>query len=80
MSPGTVTGRVCEKPSTTTLLLPSSLALHWLLTRPAVAAVIVGSEIPEELRRNLEAFELGLDSAHEAALTQIGESPAAPGG
>ncbi|MEY2430559.1 MAG: hypothetical protein QOC92_284 [Acidimicrobiaceae bacterium] len=52
---------------------PAQLALHWLLNRPAVAAAIVGPETPEELKRNLDAFEVKLDDSQEAELDAVGQ-------
>jgi 1-deoxyxylulose-5-phosphate synthase len=51
---------------------PAQLALHWLLSRPAVAAAIVGPENPDELAKNLTAFDVELDPDQLAELDAIG--------
>lgn len=53
---------------------PANLALHWLLSRPPVAAAIVGPETPDELRQNAQVFEVKLDDEQLASLDAIGQS------
>lgn len=42
---------------------PARVALAWLLTRPAVAAVLVGASRPEQVERNVAAADLTLPDA-----------------
>jgi 1-deoxyxylulose-5-phosphate synthase len=54
---------------------PAHLALHWLMTRPALAAAIIGPETPEELRQNLGVFDVTLDHTQLEQLDAIGKPP-----
>ena len=51
---------------------PAHLALHWLFTRPGLASAIIGPETPEELQRNLGAFDVRLDTEQTQTLDEIG--------
>jgi aryl-alcohol dehydrogenase-like predicted oxidoreductase len=58
--------------------VPSSqLALHWVLTRPAVASVVVGAESVVELESAVAATTLALDEDQLARLDAVGR-PAPP--
>lgn len=60
-------------------LTPYQVSLAWLLSRPAVASVIVGAESVEEVRANATAAEIELDPEQRQALTErASESPAFP--
>jgi aryl-alcohol dehydrogenase-like predicted oxidoreductase len=58
-------------------LRPYYLALAWLLSRPAVASVIVGPETVDELRANATAADLVLAPAQLDALTALAIEPPA---
>ena len=47
------------------------MSLAWLLSRPAVASVIVGAETVDELRANATAADVDLDPAQLDALTAL---------
>jgi 1-deoxyxylulose-5-phosphate synthase len=51
---------------------PAQLALHWLLSRPAVAAAIVGPETPDELAASLTALDVVLGDEQSIELNGIG--------
>lgn len=53
------------------------VSLAWLLSRPTVASVIVGAEIPEELHANAATADMTLDPAQLDALTALADEPAA---
>ncbi len=53
------------------------VALAWLLSRPAVASVIVGPETLEELRADAAAADVHLSSAQLDALTELADEPRA---
>jgi aryl-alcohol dehydrogenase-like predicted oxidoreductase len=55
---------------------PPQLALHWLFTRPSLAAAVVGPESPEELEQNLGALDVRLDAEQQAALDEVGRAVA----
>jgi aryl-alcohol dehydrogenase-like predicted oxidoreductase len=55
----------------------SQVALAWLLTRPAVASVIIGVRTMEQLEDNLHATELNLT---EDEITRLNEVSALPEG
>lgn len=42
---------------------PASLAIRWLINRPAVASAIVGASRPEQVQANLKAFDVHVDQA-----------------
>ena len=50
---------------------PGTLALAWLLTRPAVTAPIIGPRTREQLDSALSAVELSLSPEHLARLDEI---------
>jgi aryl-alcohol dehydrogenase-like predicted oxidoreductase len=49
---------------------PAQVALAWLLTRPAVASVLVGASRPEQLDDNLRAADLALTADDLRALDE----------
>jgi len=51
------------------------VALAWLLTRPAVASVVVGARTVEQLERNLPGAELKLASEEVERLDSISATP-----
>ena len=54
---------------------PAHLALHWLMTRPALGAAIIGPETPEELKQNLGVFQVSLDDKQLEQLDSVGRPP-----
>ena len=58
-------------------LSPYQVALTWLLTRPAVASVIVGPETVDELRANATAADILLDTEQLNVLTTLAVEPPA---
>jgi aryl-alcohol dehydrogenase-like predicted oxidoreductase len=58
-------------------LEPYQLSLAWLLSRPAVASVIVGAENLDELRANATATDVQLEQAQLDALTALASEPPA---
>ena len=58
-------------------LAPYQVSLAWLLSRPAVASVIVGAETVDELLGNTTAADVQLDAAQLDALTALSAEPAA---
>jgi aryl-alcohol dehydrogenase-like predicted oxidoreductase len=58
-------------------LAPYQVSLAWLLSRPAVASVIVGAETVDELRANATAADVRLDVAQLDALTALAIEPGA---
>ncbi|GGJ14142.1 aldo/keto reductase [Paenarthrobacter histidinolovorans] len=58
-------------------LSPYQVALTWLLSRPAVASVIVGPETVDELRANATAADVLLDTKQLDALTALAIEPPA---
>lgn len=52
-------------------LEPYQVSLAWLLSRPAVASVIVGAESENELRANVTAADIDLDSQQHVALDDL---------
>lgn len=53
------------------------VSLAWLLSRPAVASVIVGAETVEELRANASAADVELQPEQLALLTALADEPPA---
>ena len=53
----------------------AQVALNWLLSRPGVAAPIVGARRVEQLEDNLGAVGWRLDDAQLARLTEVSEPP-----
>ncbi|MEP3435718.1 MAG: aldo/keto reductase, partial [Hoeflea sp.] len=49
---------------------PSSVALAWLLSRPGVAAPLIGARSLDQLKANLMALEVKLDNAELAQLDE----------
>jgi 1-deoxyxylulose-5-phosphate synthase len=62
-------GRVVEQASREWGLQPYQLSLAWLLSRPAVASVIVGAESVDELTGNASAADIVLEPAQLDYLT-----------
>lgn len=58
-------------------LSPYQVALTWLLSRPAVASVIVGPETVDELRANATAADILLDTKQLDVLTALAIEPPA---
>jgi len=58
-------------------LAPYQVSLAWLLSRPAVASVIVGAETADELTANATAADVELEPAQLDALTALATEPAA---
>jgi 1-deoxyxylulose-5-phosphate synthase len=54
-----------------------TLAMAWVLTDPAVTAVIAGPRTPEQLTSAIAALDLHLDAADRAALTAVVDQAAA---
>jgi aryl-alcohol dehydrogenase-like predicted oxidoreductase len=52
------------------------VALNWLLQRPTVASVIIGSRTEDQLRQNLGAVGWNLSAEQVAALNTASEQPA----
>ncbi len=50
---------------------PYQVSLAWLLSRPAVASVIVGAEAAEEVTANATAADVTLDPAQLDELTVL---------
>jgi 1-deoxyxylulose-5-phosphate synthase len=64
-------GRGVERLSQDWSLQPYQVSLAWLLSRPAVASVIVGAETVEEITANATAADVILDKAQLDALTAL---------
>jgi aryl-alcohol dehydrogenase-like predicted oxidoreductase len=58
-------------------LAPYQISLAWLLSRPAVASVIVGAETPEELHANATAANVQLEPMQLDILTALAKKPSA---
>jgi aryl-alcohol dehydrogenase-like predicted oxidoreductase len=58
-------------------LAPYQTSLAWLLSRPAVASVIVGAETSEELHANATAATVQLDPMQRDTLTALATKPSA---
>ena len=54
---------------------PAQVALAWLLTRPAVTSVIVGTRTSGQLLDNLAAADLSLTADELARLEQVSRPP-----
>lgn len=52
---------------------PAHVAIAWLLTRPAVASVLLGARTVEQLEQTLGAADLVLDEAEVEALTRASD-------
>ena len=64
-------GRAVEGLAQDWSLQPYQVSLAWLLSRPAVASVIVGSETVEEITANATAADVQLEQAQLDALTAL---------
>ena len=53
----------------------AQVALNWLLSRPGVAAPIIGARRVDQLEDNLGAVGWRLDDAHRERLTEVSEPP-----
>ncbi|MGJ3262831.1 MAG: aldo/keto reductase [Salinarimonas sp.] len=49
----------------------SHVALAWLMSRPGVAAILLGARTTEQLEENLDAADLVLEPSEIAALTEV---------
>ena len=54
---------------------PAQVALRWVLSQPAVTAVIVGSRNSEQFRENLDTADLVLAEDHLQRLTEVSQLP-----
>lgn len=70
-------GRAVEQLSREWGLQPNQVSLAWLLSRPAVASVIVGAESADEVTSNATAADLTLDLAQLDTLTALTHGSAA---
>ncbi|HEY0949079.1 aldo/keto reductase [Nocardioides sp.] len=52
---------------------PAHVALAWLLSRPAVASVLLGARTTEQLEQTLGAVDLALDEDEITALTRVSD-------
>ena len=50
---------------------PARVALAWVVGRPGVAATLMGVSRPEQVKDNVQALGLVLDSSHRAALDAV---------
>ena len=64
-------GRAVERLSQDWGLQPYQVSLAWLLSRPAVASVIVGAESVEEITANATEADVKLEQAQLDALTAL---------
>ncbi len=64
-------GRTVERLSQEWSLRPYQVSLAWLLSRPAVASVIVGVETVEEITANATAADVKMEQAQLDALTAL---------
>jgi aryl-alcohol dehydrogenase-like predicted oxidoreductase len=65
-------GRAVERLAVDWSLQPYQLSLAWLLSRPAVASVIVGAETVEEVTANATAADVKLEQDQLHALSALG--------
>jgi aryl-alcohol dehydrogenase-like predicted oxidoreductase len=68
-------GHAVERLSREWGLPPYQVSLAWLLSRPAVASVIVGAEVAAEVTANATAADVTLDQAQLDALTALPADP-----
>jgi len=54
---------------------PAQVALRWVLSQPAITAVIVGSRNAEQLGENLKATDLKLDNDNLQKLNEVSHLP-----
>ncbi len=54
---------------------PAQIALAWLMTRPAVASVVIGARTEAQLADNLKAAELALSADEIAKLEAVSRPP-----
>jgi aryl-alcohol dehydrogenase-like predicted oxidoreductase len=54
---------------------PAQVALRWVLSQPAITAVIVGSRNAEQLDENMNTADLKLDDDHLQKLTEVSHLP-----
>ncbi|NJP89212.1 aldo/keto reductase [Nonomuraea sp. FMUSA5-5] len=57
---------------------PSKVALAWVAGRPGVTSVLLGPRTVEQLRENLEAFDLDLPAPAQARLDEISRADLGP--
>ena len=70
---GKVAGEVLNRVAEAHHASPTQIALAWLLTRPAVASVIVGARTLNQLKDNLLAADLRLDEDEIAPLNTVSD-------
>jgi aryl-alcohol dehydrogenase-like predicted oxidoreductase len=54
--------------------VPGALAMAWLLSRPAVGAVLAGAKTPDQTKENILAADLRLSPTELDALTALSDS------
>ena len=54
---------------------PAQAALRWILSRPAITAVIVGSRNARQLEENLKTVDLELDDDNLQKLNEVSYLP-----
>ena len=59
---------------------PTTVAVRWVLERPGVAAVLMGTRSSAHLEQNLEVFGFGLDEDDRALLDELLRAAEGPGG
>jgi aryl-alcohol dehydrogenase-like predicted oxidoreductase len=64
-------GRAVERLSQEWNLKPNQVSLAWLLSRPAVASVIVGAESVDEITANAGAADVALEQDQLDALNAL---------
>lgn len=55
---------------------PAKIAIAWVLSRPAVANVVLAAETRKELEENIDAIEITLSDGQLDILEQVGDVPA----
>lgn len=55
---------------------PANIALAWVMERPGVDSVIIGTTKPEQLEANAKAVDIRLSADETAALDQLSKPPA----
>jgi aryl-alcohol dehydrogenase-like predicted oxidoreductase len=53
----------------------AQVALAWLLTRPAIATLVIGARTEEQLAENLKAAELRLTDVNVTRLEEVSRRP-----
>lgn len=70
-------GETCAREGIAPGQLMVHISLAWLLSRPAVASVIVGAETSDELHANATAADVHLEPMRRDILTGLAKKPAA---